>query len=74
MRNKNANPNSPNGKEAAMAREMMNGTAKDDAIVADRRSKATRRTMLRIAELKIQIHGLKDTPEAYIEKCKKRNS
>ena len=37
----------------------------------ERRREATRKTMLRIAELKIAAYGLKDTPEEYIRKATK---
>jgi len=35
------------------------------------RKEATRKTILRIAELKIKAYGLKDTPEEYVRKCQK---
>lgn len=39
----------------------------------ERRRRATRKFMLRVAELKIKIHGLKDTPEEYVQKCQEEN-
>ena len=38
------------------------------------RKTATRKTMLRIAGLKIKAYGLKDTPEEYIEKCQQKTT
>lgn len=37
--------------------------------VTQRRLEATRRTMLRIAELQIKRFGLKCTPQEYVAKC-----
>jgi len=34
------------------------------------RKAATKKVMMRIAELKIAAHDLKDTPEKYVEKSK----
>ena len=39
----------------------------------DRQKEKTRQTMLRIAELKIKAHGLKDTPEEYVKKATKKD-
>ena len=41
--------------------------------ISERRKIATHKEMLRIATLKIKAYGLSDTPEEYIEKCKKIN-
>ena len=37
--------------------------------IQERRKKATEKTLLRLAELKIKAFNLKDTPEQYIDKC-----
>jgi len=36
-----------------------------------RRRELTRKTLLRIAELKIEAYKLEDTPEEYLKKCAK---
>lgn len=40
----------------------------------ERRLERTAAVMRRIAKLKIQAHGLKDTPEEYIAKCQEKFS
>lgn len=39
-----------------------------------RRQERTAEVIRRIAELKVQALGLKDTPEEYIAKCQERNA
>ena len=50
---------------------MTTPTAKESGMKPNK--EATKKVMLRIAELKNKAYSLKDTPEEYVKKCQKNS-